>query len=50
MNTKLSFAKNDMTNFDYALMPKKKSLGASFLLYANSENDIPHKNFDKKNY
>ena len=33
MNIKLSFAKNDMGNFDYALT-FKKNLAASFLLYA----------------
>ena len=34
MNIKLSFAKNDMANFDYDLT-LKKSLGTSFLLYAH---------------
>ena len=33
MNIKLSFAKNDMANFDYTLT-LKKSLGTGFLPYA----------------
>ena len=36
MNIKLSFAKNNMGNLDYALT-LKKSLGTSFLIYAKFE-------------
>ena len=50
MNIKVSFAKNDMTNFDYALTLKKKSLDPSLSLQTNSENAIPYVNFEKKNY
>ena len=34
MNIKLSFTKNDMANFDYALILKKKGWVRAWLLYA----------------
>ena len=41
MNIKLSFAKNEMADFDYALA-FKKSLGMSFLLYATYSIKLKH--------